>query len=217
MFANSILTMSPSHRIEALPDTFYHGSTVAIAKRLLGVYLVANSATGTTAGRIVETEAYLSKNDPACHAAHGETKRNRAMFGAPGTAYIYLIYGMYHCFNVVTRPAGCGEAVLIRALEPVSGIELMQKRRKKEKLTDLCSGPGKLVQAQGIAIALNGTSLDGPKLYLTRTLNGLPTGKRRPGEKIVTSTRIGIRTGADLPLRFYIGSSPFISRSISRA
>lgn len=185
-------------------QSFYRGSTVEMAKKLLGTYLIHETPEGTTAGKIVETEAYLSCNDPACHAARGMTKRNAPMFGPAGTAYVYKIYGMYHCFNVVTNQEGVGEAVLIRALEPIEGIPLMQERRGKNEPKDLCSGPAKLVDALGITVDLNGSSLvHGP----------LKIGYRKGDDfDIVTTTRIGISEGADLPLRFYIAGNKFISK-----
>ncbi len=183
------------------PD-FYAHDTTAIARALLGKLLIHETSQGTVAGRIVETEAYLA-DDPACHAHGGKkTPRTATMFGSPGTAY----YGMHNCFNVVTGPEGIGEAVLIRALEPVCGIELMQACRNQLALHNLCSGPGKLVYAMGITRSLNAQSLMEPPLYLAEPLTG--SGKF----KITTTTRIGISKGAALPLRFYIKDNPFISR-----
>ncbi len=187
-----------------LKKSFYNRDTVTVAKELLGCLLVHYAPEGLTIGRIVETEAYM-QGDPACHASRGMTKRNRPMFGDPGHAYIYFIYGMYYCFNVVTEREGLGEAVLIRALEPLQGISLMQGRRKKEKMTDLCSGPAKLVQAMGIEKSYNGMHLQGNKLFIA------PGDKQDPGV-IITTTRIGIKAGADLPLRFYIAGSCYISK-----
>lgn len=185
-----------------LDKKFYEKKTIEVAKKLLGTYLVYESPEGKTVGKIVETEAYLA-NDPSCHGFRGETPRNRPMFGPPGHAYIYFIYGMYHCFNVVTAPVGVGEAVLIRALEPVEGLELMKKRRKGKK--DLASGPGKLVIAMGMTRDLNGTSLiTGPLKILQGDMNKIPI--------IITTTRIGISSGNHLPLRFYLKGNPFISR-----
>lgn len=183
---------------------FYAGSTVQFAQKLLGAYLIHESEQGVTVGRIVETEAYLSCNDPACHAARGMTKRNAPMFGPAGTAYVYQIYGMYHCFNVVTSDTGVGEAVLIRALEPVDGIDLMQQRRGRKEIKDLCSGPGKLVAAMGITVDLNGQSLMTSPLKIGY--------QGRKNFAIVTTTRIGINVGADLPLRFYIADNKYISK-----
>lgn len=186
-----------------LPLSFYHQDTITLSKQLLGTQLVYESAEGITAGIIVETEAYLS-DDPACHAYRRKTQRNAAMFGPAGQAYIYQIYGMHYCLNVVTAQEGTGEAVLIRALEPTRGIDLMQLRRSTQVLKNLCSGPGKLVQAMGITSALNGISLLSSSLYL------LPA--TTPVADIVTTTRIGITQGADLPYRFYIKGNSFISR-----
>lgn len=187
---------------EILPRSFYARSTVDVAKELLGAYLVHMAPEGTAAGRIVETEAYI-QGDPACHAFRGMTPRNRVMFGPPGYAYVYFIYGMYYCFNVVTASAGVGEAVLIRALEPAAGVSLMRARRGRERRSELCGGPAKLVQAMGINKEHNGADLTAVPLVICR-------GEKT--EDIVTTTRIGIREEAPLPLRFYLKDSPFISK-----
>ena len=191
-------------KFELPAPRFFTGPTTLIAKRLLGAYLAHKTADGETVGRIVETEAYLFENDPACHAARGQTDRNRAMFGPAGFSYVYLIYGNYFCMNVVTGGIGRGEAVLIRALEPVSGIPLMQRRRKREKIFDLCSGPGKLTIALGITRNENGLDLNSGRLRIY-------AGKKRTG-RIVTTTRIGISAGSELPLRFYLDGNRFISK-----
>jgi DNA-3-methyladenine glycosylase len=176
--------------------------TIILAQKLIGCELVHESEQGTTSGIIVETEAYL-ENDAASHAFRGKTKRNVAMFQRAGTAYIYLIYGMYECFNVVSNIDGVGEAVLIRALQPVSGIELMQERRHQKSIKNLCNGPGKLVQALGISREQNGIYLN-EKIFITQS--------QTPYNQIVTTTRIGITKAANLPYRFYLKDNLFVSR-----
>lgn len=183
---------------------FYYNDTVNIARGLLGKILIHLLPEGLVMGKIVETEAYLSRDDPACHAVRGETKRNEAMFGPPGNAYVYLIYGMYYCFNVVTGKEGTGEAVLIRALEPLEGIMEMQQRRGISELSNLTNGPGKLCQAMGINKAHNKISLTDSDLVIMDT-------KENP--LIASSPRIGIKAGTDLLLRFYIPNNPYVSRA----
>lgn len=183
---------------------FYAKPTVHVAKNLLGQILYHYTPEGMVSGKIIETEAYL-QNDPACHASRGMTKRNEAMFGSPGLAYVYLIYGIYACFNIVTFKEGVGEAVLIRALEPLEGVALMQKNRQKEKLKDLCSGPAKLVQALGIGLEHN-------KQDLIKGFLGIKKREKIKEEDIITTTRIGIKLGADLPLRFYLKNNEFVSK-----
>jgi DNA-3-methyladenine glycosylase len=194
-----------------LPPSFYERDTVTVAKDLLGCLLVRQDEAGTTMGWIVEVEAYL-RDDPAAHSYRGETPRNRAMFGPAGHAYVYRIYGLHTCVNIVTGPEGTGEAVLVRALEPAVGIELMQARRGTDDPFALCSGPGKLTQALNITMDLDGTSLsDGPlQVWAPESLpDRRPEGW--PGE-IVQTTRIGITKAADLPLRFYLNGNRYISR-----
>lgn len=195
---------SAGGRLRPLPESFYEQDTVTVARALLGAYLVHDAARGRTAGRIVETEAYLGANDPASHAFSGETQRNQVMFGAPGHAYIYFTYGMYHCVNVATMPAGTGEAVLLRALEPADGIALMFERRRVNRLERLCDGPAKLVLAMGITPALSGHDFRRPPLRLLAR-----EGEDRPA--IVEGPRIGISKASELPLRFHIAGSRFVS------
>lgn len=190
---------------------FYACDTVSVARALLGAVLVSDSPEGRAVGRIVETEAYLC-DDAACHAHRGETPRNRAMFGPAGRSYTYLIYGMYKCFNVVTAPAGVGEAVLIRALEPLAGLPLMAKRRGTEEPKALCSGPGKLVIAMGIGDLPNGSDLRKGSLRILMPPAEPGPGHRETGGNITVTTRVGITKDAHLPLRFYLAGSRFISR-----
>ncbi len=187
-----------------LPKEFYEKhDTLTLSKLLLGCTLVHESPEGRTAGIIVETEAYL-QNDPACHAYRKKSVRNAPMFESAGTCYVYLIYGMHYCVNISSGAKDIGEAVLIRALEPTEGIELMQKRRKTNDLKNLCSGPAKLVQAMGITLDFNFLTLDSNEFHCLESTNN--------NFSIVTTTRIGITQGADLPYRFYIKDNRFISR-----
>ncbi len=189
---------------QILPKEFYEKyNTLTLAEKLLGCTLVHESPEGRTSGIIVETEAYLH-NDPACHAYRKKTPRNAAMFEGAGVSYVYLIYGMYHCFNIVSGDKDVGEAVLIRALEPVEGIELMQKRRKTTNIKNLCSGPGKLVTAMGISRDFNFLPLYTDKFYC------LPP--KDESFEVVTTTRIGITQGADFLYRFYMKGNKFVSR-----
>ena len=177
-----------------LSRDFYLQDTVQTAKALLGKVLVHKTAEGVLSGRIVETEAYL-RDDPACHACRGMTRRNEVMFGDPGHAYVYFTYGFHYCLNFVTQPNGIAEAVLIRALEPLEGIEIMKRNRRKESLHDLCSGPGKIAQALGINKALNGEDLLSDRLYVLD--DPIEVGE------IVARPRIGIKEAVDKLWRFY--------------
>lgn len=213
MTINERVSDCQSQMTKALPKKFFTQPTRRVAKELLGAYLMHETKGGPIVGRIVETEAYLPKNDPGCHAHKGQTKRNAPMFGAPGHSYVYLCYGMYDLFNVVTEAEGCGAAVLIRALEPVSGIELMQRRRKMKNLQQLTNGPGKLVKALGIHRGQNSLCLRSSDLKILPP-NSFPDFKpAEPRFSIVQTTRIGLSLGADLPLRYYIKGNPFISKS----
>jgi DNA-3-methyladenine glycosylase len=196
--------------IMILPQTFYEQDTITVAKRLLGCYLVHLEGEETTLGRIVETEAYLV-HDPAAHSFIGKTKRNSVLFGPVGHAYVYFIYGMHYCFNVVTGREGMGEAVLIRALEPLQGILVMRKRRRRQKLTLLCNGPARLTEALAITLSYNGISLfDGP--LQMRSSESLPSSAPLGDADIVQTTRIGIVKARELPLRFYLKGNSYISR-----
>lgn len=188
-----------------LTEQFYASlPTLHLAQELLGCELVHKVNNQITSGIIVETEAYL-KDDPGCHAFNKKTNRNAPMFESPGHAYVYLIYGMYHCFNVVSGPKGTGEAVLIRALEPTSGLNEMSSRRKTRNKMKLCSGPGKLCIALGINKDQNLLSLTGPSLFI----NHIPD----RNFELVQTTRIGLSKGTELPYRFYIKNNPYISKT----
>ena len=185
--------------------------TLTIAKNLLGYTFIHESEKGKTAGIIVETEAYL-QDDPACHAYRKKSVRNAPMFGKAGTIYVYQIYGMHFCVNISTNQEDIGEAILIRALEPTEGLDLMEERRlKHSKLTqmkpkDLCSGPGKLVQAMGIHKEMNDWHI------LDSGLKIVPPKIQINNHEIVTTTRFGITQGVELPYRFYVKGNKFISR-----
>ena len=178
---------------------FFNLPTVDLAKALLGKFLVF----GDLRGKIVETEAYLSKNDPGCHASRGLTPRNAPMFGPAGYTYVYFIYGMYYCLNVVSGKIGEGEAVLIRALEPIQGIDVMQKKRETNKIESLCSGPGRLCQAYGITKEHNNQSL------LTGELQ-IHNSREKP--EIGISKRVGLSAAQNLELRFFIKGNKYVSK-----
>ncbi len=189
-----------------LSRSFYDRETEVVARELLGMVLECETDDGIASGRIVETEAYLGPHDPACHAAVGLTARNRHLHGPPGVAYVYFIYGMYWCFNAVTREEGHGSAVLVRALEPVAGIEAMRKRRLRARRDqDLTNGPGKLCLALGIDRRHDGLRLDRPPL---RILEAEPV----PDGQVAVTPRVGITKAADWPLRWYVRDSAYVSR-----
>ena len=198
-----------------LPRDFYQQDTLTATRALLGKLLVRRFDDGEFAVcRIVETEAY-TRDDPACHAYRGMTERNRTMFGTPGYAYVYLNYGIHYCLNAVTAPEGIAEAVLIRAVEPQEGAQRLIRNYFGDDLPEpilltdkrIGAGPGRLTKALAVTRALDGTDLTdafGP-LYLAEDDD-------IPEEDVVTTTRIGITRAADYPWRFYVRSSPFVSR-----
>jgi DNA-3-methyladenine glycosylase len=187
--------------------SFYEQPTVDVARQLLGKYLVRKHPDGKTVGRIVETEAYVGPHDLACHAARGRTARTEVMFGPAGHAYVYFIYGMYYCLNIVTEELDHASAVLIRALEPVEGIELMKKRRRTKELRNLASGPGKLCLAFAIDKSLNGADICGEVLYIED--------RGEPAPKILARPRVGVDYAGnwkDKPWRFIISGNEFVSK-----
>jgi len=177
---------------------FYARSVHDVARDLVGCFV----RHGETTGRIVETESY-HMDEPACHAHAGLTERTRPLFGPPGHAYVYFSYGIHSLLNAVAEPEGTGAAVLIRALEPVDGLDVMRRRRGVERTTELCSGPAKLTQALEIGLSLNGTSLlEGPIEVL----------ERESQPRIAIGERIGITKAADLPWRFCDADNAHVSR-----
>jgi DNA-3-methyladenine glycosylase len=197
-------------RYEKLDLTFYNrDDVVQIAQDLLGKYLFTRINGVITGGKIVETEAYNGRTDKACHAYHKRTVRNEVMFAQGGCAYVYLCYGVHHLFNVVTNREGLADAVLIRGLEPVIGLDTMKERRGKAKLTKISAGPGTLSQALGIRVgALNGRSLLENDIWIA---------EKEDDEifEMETDVRIGVdyaEEDALLPWRFYIKHNPYVSR-----
>jgi len=193
---------------------FYSRKTGIVAQELLGKTLIHKTDEGIISGKIVESEAYLGQEDPGSHAYRGITRRNRIMFGPAGKAYIYLVYGNHYCFNVVTEKDGVGGAVLIRALEPKEGIQLMKKHRRIDgPLTRLTNGPGKLAEALGITGSMNGADLTGNNLFIMCQIGSRKKESPSKGFSIISTGRIGIRKGRNLPYRYYIEGSKFVSRT----
>lgn len=201
--------------MDPLSTDYFDRSTVAVARDLLGARVVHDHPTaGRLSGRIVETEAY-TENDPACHASqlsgdpqvqeNGERRRGRDLFAAPGTAYVYLIYGMHWLLNVVTEAEGTAGAVLIRAIEPEEGLDFMTENRGVPRAKDLTNGPGKLTEALDIAGTFHGEILTSPPLYLAN-------GERVEDDTVARSSRIGISKAVDRHWRFYVDDHPYVSR-----
>lgn len=188
-----------------LGKDFYDRETEIVARELLGTILVCRSTEGTASGMIVETEAYIGEHDPACHAAVGRTRRTEPLYGPPGISYVYFIYGVHWCFNAVTRGKGLASAVLVRGVEPVSGVALMRNRRgDKVKGFNLTNGPGKLCAALGIDGSLNGVPLQRGPLVIR-------TGEAIGDDQVVTTPRIGITKAVDWPLRYAIRENSWVS------
>jgi len=173
---------------------------------MLGTVLECETDAGTASGIIVETEAYLGEHDLACHAAVGRTARTEHLYGPPGISYVYFIYGMYWCFNAVTRSEGLPSAVLVRALEPLDGLALMHKRRPRIRNTvDLTNGPGKLCTALGVTGSMSGKSLQRRPIVIRE-------GEPVADNQIEVTARIGITKSADWPLRWIVRGNRFVSR-----
>jgi len=188
-----------------LPRSFYDREVCLVARDLLGKLLLHDQG-GLTVGRIVEVEAYLARDDPANHAYRGRTRRNAAMFGPPGHAYVYAIHARY-CLNAVTEGEGVPSAVLIRAVEPLAGMERMQPRRGAEGLLELARGPARLCQAFAIDRRLDGWDLTrGQRLWLAEA-----AGADQPAGEVAVGPRVGVTSAQDLPLRFYFAANPFVS------
>jgi DNA-3-methyladenine glycosylase len=189
-----------------LPRSFFSRPAPTVAPELLGRTVVRVEENGArVAGHIVEAEAY-EPDDPACHAFRGPTARNATMFGPPGRLYVYFTYGNHWMANVVTRGKGEGSAVLLRALEPIEGLNEMRRRRGREGPTELCSGPGKLCQALGID-----RSFDGADLIRGRVI-WLEEGRPVEPHAVVSGTRVGVSVGLDRQWRFVVADHPFVSR-----
>ena len=189
-----------------LPRRFFVRDPVVLARDLLGRVLFYKAPEGLLAGRIVETEAYTGAADPASHAFRGRTARNAVMFGPAGHAYVYFTYGMHHCLNVTAGAQGTAGAVLLRALEPLAGVEIMRARGDHGPESRLLSGPGKVGRAFGLSLVDNGRDF-------TRGPLGLATGAPVPDREVAISRRIGISRAVDLPYRFAVLSSPSVSRA----
>jgi DNA-3-methyladenine glycosylase len=198
LFASSGLT--------PLSSEFYSRSPELVAPELLGCIVATCVEDVVTAGVIVETEAYLGRDDAGSHAAtKGITARNAVMYGPPGTAYVYFTYGNHHMLNLVCEPEGIAGAVLIRTVHPIAGLAEMTSRRHGRQLRELCNGPGKLAAAMGIDLSDNGSMLGEGRISVYY-------GERPTPAEVAVSGRIGLTTGHELDLRFYMAGDPFVSR-----
>ena len=203
--------------MQKLSREFYNRPTLEVSKDLLGKYLVHRTGGNKYIAKIVEVEAYIGDIDKACHAYKNKvTPRTKVLYNLPGTAYVYLIYGMYYCFNIVTEEEGRAAAVLVRAVEPIEGIERMAENRykkpikkiNKKQILNLTSGPGKLCMAMNITKENNEMDLCGDDIYITE-------GRQKEKIDVITTKRINIdyaEEAVDFPWRFYIKDNPFISK-----
>jgi len=195
---------------QILPRSFYDRETETVAREMLGAILECTTPEGTASGIIVETEAYVGEHDPACHAAVGRTRRTEPLYGKPGISYVYFIYGVHWCFNAVTRSEGLPSAVLVRAIQPVHGEDLMQLRRGgRISRINLTNGPGKLCAALGIDGTLNGLSLQRRPVVIRE-------GEPVDDDLVRVTPRIGITKAAEWPLRYVIEGNAWVSGSRAR-
>jgi DNA-3-methyladenine glycosylase len=196
----------PRRSLEGLHPSFYERPTLTVARDLLGKVLVHRTREGLAAGVIVETEAYIGEDDPACHASAGPTRRNQPLYGPPGVAYVYLNYGIHYLVNAVTEGEGHPSAVLIRALQPLDGVSLMRRRRgvtADVPDTGLCRGPGNLTRALGISLSENGVSLATSRMVIEDRGDAV--------EQVSWGPRIGIRVGTERPWRCWVTGHPAVS------
>lgn len=191
--------------MKPIPPTFYARPTLQVARELLGCEVWVKSGRTELAGRIVEAEAYIGEEDPACHAHRGRTARTGIMYGPAGIAYVYFTYGNHWMLNFVTEREEFPAAVLIRAIEPVEGITLMRRRRRVSRDFDLTNGPGKLTSALGLSGDDNGTGLQGPRIRVVSP-------RRKLQEPVGTSGRIGVNEGFERPWRFFLQGNPWVSK-----
>jgi DNA-3-methyladenine glycosylase len=198
--------MTHARRAATLPVAFFRRPAEVVARELLGTVVVSRLGGEVTSARIVETEAYLGHDDPASHGyLHRRNARNQALFGPPGSWYVYLSYGMHWCANLVCQKTGLASAVLLRALEPLDGLPVMRQRRGQVSDRELCSGPGKLCQALGITRDLDGARMAESEVVVHRP-------RSSEINTILVTPRIGITKAADWPLRFVVAGSPWLSR-----
>ncbi len=198
--------MTQFKRAATLPVALFRRPAEIVAAELVGAIVVSSVGGNLTAGRIVETEAYLGYDDPASHGyRHRRNARNEALFGPPGSWYVYLSYGMHWCANLVCQRVGLASAALLRALEPLEGLEVMRRRRGGVPDRELCSGPGRLTQALGIVRDLDGIKMPGGPVVVRRA-------EPIPSHAVAATPRIGITKAADWPLRFHLTGSPWTSR-----
>ena len=186
---------------------FYTRDTLKVAKAILGKILVRRTPLGFLTGKIVEAEAYRGTDDPASHSFRGKTIRNEVMFGKPGITYVYFTYGNHHCLNIVTEKSDIPAAVLIRAIEPLKGLESMKRNRSVEKIIDVASGPGKLTKAFQITRKDNNIDVTDSSSNIS-----IHTPIEEKSYQIIQTTRIGIRLAQELPWRFYIKGNPHVSK-----